>query len=336
MHRTRDGDNGSHPVQPTSSSMPDVLFIKTSSLGDVIHHMPALTEARRRRPDLRFSWLVEEAFAPLVRLHPAVGDVIPVASRRWRKALVKERTWTEVGRFVQRVRARGYDQIIDTQGLFRSALLARIARGRRHGYDVHSVRERPASWLYDVRHRVDRNLHAIARNRTLTGLALGYAPDGAVDFGLDRNQLVSSAHSSQAVLLHATARREKQWPEENWVALARTLAARGLEPLLPWGTNEEHARSQRIAAQVPRARIVERQPLDGTAKVIANAAVVVGVDTGLLHLAAALAIPLVAIFRASEPGLTGPMGHGPISIIGGKGAVPTVDAVIAAVEKIAT
>ena len=115
--------------------MPDVLFIKTSSLGDVIHHMPALMEARRQRPAARFCWVVEEAFAPLVQIHPAVSQVIPVASRHWRGTPLAPATWREIAGFGRAVRARRYDDIIDTQGLVRSALIARLPRGRRHGYD---------------------------------------------------------------------------------------------------------------------------------------------------------------------------------------------------------
>src|SRR5262245_25421344 len=124
--------------------MSDILFVKTSSLGDVIHHMPALTEARRRLPGARLSWVVEEDFAPLVRHHPAVDEVIPVASRRWRRALVAPATWREARAFAQALRSRRYDEIVDTQGLLRSAVITRIAQGRRHGYDVRSIRERLA------------------------------------------------------------------------------------------------------------------------------------------------------------------------------------------------
>ena len=173
--------------------MADILFIKTSSLGDVIHHMPALVEARRRLPDARFAWVVEEAFAPLVRLHPAVDEVIPVASRRWRHALLSAATWREVRAFRRLVRSRAYDAVIDTQGLLRTAVIARLARGRRHGYDSASIREPLAARFYDVRHRVSRDLHAIDRNRILTGLALGYSPEGAIDFGLDRAALADAA-----------------------------------------------------------------------------------------------------------------------------------------------
>jgi lipopolysaccharide heptosyltransferase I len=311
--------------------MPDILFIKTSSLGDVIHHMPALTEARRRRPHARFSWVVEEAYAPLVRLHPAVSEVIPVASRRWRARMLTPATWREIGRFRRALATHGYDTVIDTQGLVRSALIARLARGRRHGYDADSVRERAASWFYDVRHGVARDLHAIARNRILTGAALGYAPDGAVDFGLNRAALMGGGGKAYGILFHATARPEKEWPEASWIELGRALAARGSALILPWGTRAERARSQRVAAAVGEAaHVPDRQPLDQMARLIAGAAFVVGVDTGLLHLAAALGVPLAAIFVASEPGLTGPAGQGPIAVVGGKHGQPSPAEVLAA------
>src|SRR5581483_1988589 len=305
--------------------MPDILFIKTSSLGDVIHHMPAAVDARKARPDLRLSWLVEEAFAPLVRLQPAVSDVIPVAWRRWRKSLYLPSTWTEIGAGLRFLRKRKYDDIIDTQGLLRSALIARTARGHRHGYNFSSIREPVASLFYDRRYRVSRDLHAVDRNRILTGLALSYAPQGAPEFGLDRERF-SVKGARYGVLLHATARPEKLWPEAHWIALGQALG-RNVELRLLWGTDAEKARSERIAGSVPGAHVVERAPLDRVATLVAGAQFVVGVDTGLLHLAAALGVPLVAIFAGSKPGLTGPVGNGPIAILGADGAPPSVDAV---------
>jgi heptosyltransferase-1 len=313
--------------------MSDILFVKTSSLGDVIHHMPALTEARRRRPDARFFWVVEEAFAPLVRLHPAVEGVIPVASRRWRERALAPSTWREIADFRRALRARSYDAVVDTQGLVRSAIIARLAQGRRHGYDADSIRERPASWLYDVRHQVARDLHAIARNRLLTGHVLGYAPDGAIDFGLSRKSLAGSGRA-YGLLLHATARPEKEWPEASWIALGQALAAHGSTLVLPWGTQAERARSERIARALVDAQVPDRQPLDRMARLIAGASFVVGVDTGLLHLAAAFGVPLVAIFLGTEPGLTGPMGPGPIAVVGGKDEQVAVAEVLAAFENL--
>ena len=314
--------------------MSDILFIKTSSLGDVIHHMPAVTEARRHRPDARFTWVVEEAFAPLARLHPAVDEVIPVASRRWRGELHKASTWSDIRGFIRTIRSRVYDEVIDTQGLLRTAVIARLARGRRHGYDAASIREPLASRFYDVRHQVGRTQHAIARNRMLTARALDYAPDGPLDFGIDRASLAGPSAAPYAVLLHATARREKEWPEPQWIALGHALAERGVELLLPWGTPPERARSERIATKIPGARVPDRRPLDDVARRIAGARFVIGVDTGLLHLAAAASVPLVGIFVGSEPGLTGPMGRGPIAIVGGKGAMPGPRDVIDALARV--
>jgi len=313
--------------------MANILFIKTSSLGDVVHHMPALTDARKAHPDATFSWLVEEAFAPLVRLHPAIDTVIPVASRRWRKSLYAPATIAEIRASFRDIRAQRYDEIVDTQGLLRTAILARAARGVRHGYDASSVREPLASLFYDVRHRVERDMHAVERNRILSGLALGYAPDEAPDFGLDRARIGKDSTSRYGLLLHATARREKQWPDADWIAFAKLFAQR-FELLLPWGTEAERARSEYIAAAVPGTRVPDRAPLDQVAKLIAGAQFVVGVDTGLLHLAAALGVPVVAIFAGSKPALTGPMGRGRLSILGDDGKPPSVDAVVEAVETI--
>jgi len=313
--------------------MTDILFIKTSSLGDVIHQMPALTEARRHLPRARFTWVVEEAFAPLARLHPAVNEVIPVASRRWRKAPLSPATWREAAAFRRLLRQRGYAAIIDTQGLFRTGLIARMARGTRHGYDRASVRERAASWFYDKHYRVDRRLHAIERNRALTGFALGYAPRFAPDYGL-RAVVAPAFGDDYAVLLHATARASKEWPEAGWIGLGEVLAARGLRVVLPWGNARERARAERLAAAIPGARVPPREPLDQVARLIAGARVVVGVDTGLLHLAAALDVPVVAIFVDSVPALTGPVSAAPFAVVGADGAPPALPDVLAALDKV--
>jgi heptosyltransferase-1 len=314
--------------------MSDILFIKTSSLGDVIHHMPAVSDARRNRPDARIGWVVEEAFAPLVRLHRAVDDVIPVASRRWRRAALSPATWREILAFRRAMRAQPHGTVIDAQGLVRSAVITRFARGQRHGYDRDSVREWPARFFYDAHYNVERSLHAITRNRMLTAHALDYALDAPLDFGLDRAALMSGANAREAILLHATARPEKEWPAANWIALGQSLAAQGYTVVLPWGTDVEQRRSREIAAAVPNARVPDLRPLDDVARMIARAAFVVGVDTGLLHLAAALGVPLVALFLETEPGQHGPLGAGRIEIVGARGQVPSVDDVQAAVEQI--
>ncbi len=315
--------------------MTDILFIKTSSLGDVIHNMPAVTEARRARPDARLSWLVEEAFAPLVRLHPAVDEVIPVAWRRWRKSLYSPGTLAEISGNLSAIRARKYDEIIDSQGLLRSGVIARLAQGRRHGYDRDSIREPVASMFYDVRYRVSRDLHAITRNRMLSGLALGYKPQGAPDYGLDRARFPRPRRS----LCRAAARDGATIKTMAGAELDRAgRGARrrvGSTSCCPGATRPNASAAHAIAARLPRARVPERMPLDDVARLIAGAQFVVGVDTGLMHLAAALSVPLVAVFTGSRTSLTGPVSNGPLQVLGAEGASPSVDEVRAGIEKIA-
>ncbi len=312
--------------------MASVLIIKTSSLGDVVHQMPAIADAASRFPGLRISWVVEEAFAPLAKLHPAVADVIPVATRRWRSQLASAATWREVLGFKARLRRPNFDKVIDSQGLLRSALIARMALGERHGYDSASVRERLAARFYDVHHAVRRDLHAVARNRLLTGLAMGYAPDADVDYGLLRPR--DATRSPYAVLLHGTSRPAKEWRDEQWISLGRALRRLRLGVVLPWGSETERQLCVRLSQAIEGSEILPRQPLDLTAKVIADAALVVGVDTGLMHLAAAYRVPLVAVFVSTDPALTGPLGSGAMTVLGGRGVAPTAADVIDAAHRL--
>jgi heptosyltransferase I len=323
--------------------MDEILFIKTSSLGDVVHHMPAITDARRHLPDARLAWVVEEDYAPLARLHPAVDEVIPVATRRWRRTPFAPATWREIGRFRDILRARSFDAAIDTQGLLRTGLIAGAVRGVRHGYDRDSIREPLACAFYDIRHRVDRSAHAIPRNRALCGLALGYDASLPLDYGLDRAAIAGAAAAKPyALLIHGTAQARKLWPEPHWVAVAKSVRDRGFDVVLPWGSAAERVRSEAIAAAAglgaagedPTSSVPGRRPLDAVAAMIAGASFVIGVDTGLLHIAAALGVPLVSIFVDTEPGLTGPMGAGPLAVVGGKGAAPEADDVLQALDRV--
>lgn len=313
--------------------MTDILFIKTSSLGDIIHHMPAVSDARAHFPQARLVWLVEEMYAPLARLHPAVDEIVSVAWRRWRKSIGSAATWREIGAQRRELKTRRYDAIVDTQGLIRTALMARGARGVRHGYDRNSIREPLASMFYDVRHAVSRELHAIDRNRRLTGLALGYAPEGAANYGLDRAKL-RNGNERYAVLLHGTARPEKEWPVASWIALTKSIQQSGRALVVPWGNETERARALQIA-DATGARVADRLTLEEIARLIAGAELVIGGDTGLVHLAAAFGVPLVAIFSGSDPGLTRPIGSGSIKVVGMKGRAPSAEEVSAVVNEIA-
>lgn len=310
--------------------MPRILFVKTSSLGDVVHHCPAVTDVARRFPGASIDWVVEAPFAEVAGLHPAVSRVIPVAIRRWRGALAAPGTWREMAAFRRALREARYDRVIDTQGLLKSAWICAMACGERHGYDRASAREPWSSRFYDQVHAVDTSLHAVERNRLLTGAALGYAPEGPVDYGLHVSPAGEASVERYALLLTMTSRDDKLWPEEHWRALGARLEALGLACVLPWGSEEERRRCVRIAAGLGRASVPPRLSLRELARLANASACVIGVDTGLSHLAVAMGAPTLGLYCSSDPALTGLRGAGFVRNLGGIGRAPLPDDVAAA------
>jgi lipopolysaccharide heptosyltransferase I len=315
--------------------MKKILLVKTSSLGDVVHNFPVVTDIRRHLPEARVDWVVEEPYAALVAMHPAVRRVIPVAMRRWRRGLLGHRTWKEIAEFRRLSQAEAYDAIVDTQGLMKSAVLARAARGRRHGFDAASAREPLAARLYDVTHHVANGQHAVRRNRLLAAAALGYRVAEGLDYGIAA--AAPADPDAYCVLLHGSSRADKLWPEDAWIDLGRRVEARALRCVLPWGSDEERARSERIAAGLARAVVPGPMALDRLAGMLRGARAVAGVDTGLAHLAAALARPVAAIYCASDPRLTGAVGGGgAVRNLGGPGHAPSVGEVWEALVEVAS
>jgi len=307
-----------------------ILLIKTSSLGDVVHNLPVATDLARRFPNAEIDWVVEEGFAELPRLHPAVHKVIPVAIRRWRRRLYAGETWREIAAFRRTLRAEPYDAVIDSQGLLKSALIAALASGERIGHDRHCAREAVAARFYDRRIFVSRSQHAVERNRQLAATAFGYKLDTPVDYGIGAPPLVASwlPRGDYAVLLTATSRSDKEWPEEDWQALGMALIATGLRCVLPGGNQAERERAARLATSLGRAVAAPAMNLAELAGLLSGAALVVGVDTGLVHLAAALGRPTLALYCGSDPALTGVLA-GPDAInLGGPGAPPTAAEVV--------
>ena len=316
--------------------MPRILFVKTSSLGDVVHNCPAVSDVARQVPGAIIDWVVEEPFDEVAALHGAVRRVIPVAIRRWRGELLEPATWTGFAQFRAALRAETYDSVIDSQGLVKSALVSMLARGRRHGFDRASAREPFAARFYEQTHAVDAGLHAVERNRRLAAQALGYRLEGGCDYGLRvSGEAPMRARSPYALLLTMTSREDKLWPEEHWRALGGALEARGIHCLLPWGTEEERRRCARIATAIPGAVVPRRMAIAELARLAAGAHCVVGVDTGLAHLSAAFGVAVVGIYVGSDPALTGLYGAARVRSLGGVGRPPVVRDVLDALEDIA-
>ncbi|QTF06658.1 lipopolysaccharide heptosyltransferase RfaC [Brenneria izadpanahii] len=294
-----------------------VLIVKTSSMGDVLHTLPALTDAMHALSGVQFDWVVEEGFAQIPSWHPAVSRVIPVAIRRWRKSWFSAQTRRERARFKQQLREKHYDAVIDAQGLIKSAaLITRLARGKKHGLDCKSAREPLASWFYNYRHPISRQQHAVERIRELFAASLQYGkPADSGDYAIAQrflSQLPADANQ-YLVFLHATTRDEKHWPEAHWRELIAQLQPSGLRIKLPWGAEHEHQRALRLAEGFPHVEVLPRLTLQQVAEVLAGAKAVVSVDTGLSHLTAALDRPNITLYGPTDPGLIGGYGKNQIA-----------------------
>jgi len=253
-----------------------ILIVKTSSLGDIVHTLPALTDALRAIPGLQCDWLVEQAFAEIPRWHAGVRRTIACDLRGWRRAPWHSAFGGPWRDFRRALRAQRYDRVIDAQGLLKSAWLAWQARGPLAGPDRASAREPLAACFYRERLAVPRHdaAHAVERARRLFALALGYAlPDSAPDAGLDRARFPRpDLAQPYVVLLHGTTWDSKRWPPASWMQIAQWLAGRGLRVVLPWGTAAEHAQAKAIAGACACAGLVlPRLGLGGLAGWLAHA-----------------------------------------------------------------
>jgi heptosyltransferase I len=288
-----------------------------------------VSDLSRQIPDLSLDWVIEDSLADIARLHPAVNRVIPVRLRYWRRHLLAAETWREFGVFRSRVGGARYDRVIDAQGLIRSALLARLAKGLHCGYDAQSVREPPASLFYDRKYAAGVTLHAVERMRRLVAQSMGYEVPEELDYGVRTDGARPDWLTDQPFLvgLHATARADKTWAEALWIELASRAAGEGLAIVLPWGSEAERQRARRIAEASPNAVVPPALGFADLAVLLASAAAVVGVDTGLTHLASAVGAPVVAIYAASWSEFNGVIGPGFVANLGGPGAPPGVDEV---------
>jgi heptosyltransferase-1 len=313
-----------------------LLVVRPSSLGDIVHTMSLVSDVERHAPGTVVDWVAEEAFVPLVALDPRIRRVIPVAFRRWRRAPLASRTRREFAEFRATLRAQAYGAILDLQEQVKGALVARMAKGTRHGFDRANVREPIATLLDDVHHAIDRNQHFIAKARAMSAAALGYAVEGPPSWRISPPpRTPAMPDGPYAIVFHATSRDDKLWPEQEWTGLLAHFAQAGLRVVLPWGSDAERARSERLARPATNAFVPPRQTLPELASLARSAEVVVGVDTGLTHLAAAMGTPTVAVFTVTDPALAGVAAAGRHARdVGGSGRVPSLGEAIESIGSV--
>ena len=301
-----------------------ILIVKLSSLGDVVHAMPAVQDICQALPGARIDWVVERGFAPLVRRCKGVHRVIECELRRWRKAPFSAPTRQAWRAFRTELQSESYDAVIDLQGLTKSALVAWLARltpqGQRYALANQtegSGFEAPTRWVADVAIAVPAHIHAVARSRTLCAQALGYDIPKIQSFGLlaltDQAQTAIKSIAPESALIHGvvalvhgTSRADKEWPLAHWVALGQRLNDRGYCVALPHGSDGEQRCAEAIAAQLTNAMVWPRLGLDALTDALALCAGVVGVDSGLSHIAVALDLPHVQIYNFDTAWRTGP------------------------------
>jgi heptosyltransferase-1 len=317
-----------------------ILIVRVSSLGDVVHNMPMVADIRRHFPAVQIDWVVEEAYTSLVRLNPHVHNVIPIALRRWRKTLFSAATRAEIAAFRRQLQAERYDVVFDTQGLLKTSVVMRMARLADHGRRVGLANATEGSGyeplsriFHDLSVPVGRRTHAVMRARLVAAGALGYQVEGEPDFALQAPQPARwpwMPETPYAVFLHGTARAAKQWPPAQWIRLGQDLAARGLPVLLPWGSAREQAAAQQLAAGIPGAVVLPALPLMQAVSLVQQARLVVGLDTGLTHIAAAYGKPTVELYCDSPRWKTEGNWSPHIVNLGDLGAPPAEEAVLSA------
>jgi len=289
-----------------------ILIVKVSSLGDIIHTLPAVTDASLANNDVVFDWVVEENFVEVPAWHPAVDKVIPVAFRRWRRNLLKTWRTSEFGDFKQSLQAEHYDLVIDAQGLIKSGIISRISRGLTIGLSNTTIREPLATLFYNKMYSVPWTDHAVERVRQLFARSLNYRYDKSrVNYGIKFQTNASTSLQTNRptiVFLHGTTWATKHWPKSYWRHLAHIATESGYHVLIPWGSEEERSRAGYIAADNQHVSVLDKQSLTGLAGYISESAGVIAVDTGLGHLAAALAKPAVSLYGSTDPKLSGTYG----------------------------
>ena len=320
-----------------------VLIVKLSSLGDVVHTLPVVADIHAARPDAVVDWVVEPAFAPLLRRVDGVAEVIDCDLRRWARAgWWKASVRVEARAFVARLRRESYDAVIDLQGLTKSALIALLARGPTYALANRTdgaSHEWPSRWLATHAIRVEPHSHALDRARELVARSLGATTTRPPSFGLTRAAGRGDVGPHSVVFIHGTSRDDKLWPEASWIALGRRLVADGWTIALPQSSAEEGERAARIAVALgPSATVWPAMDIGAFVDRLATTGAVVGVDSGPSHIATALGLRHVQIYNFPTAWRTGPQPrHGAAHQISVESRpTPDVDTVWAAWQATAT
>uniref|UniRef100_UPI0040479182 lipopolysaccharide heptosyltransferase I n=1 Tax=Polynucleobacter sp. TaxID=2029855 RepID=UPI0040479182 len=301
-----------------SLDSPKILLVKLSSLGDVLHNLPIVWDLRSRLPHAQIDWVVEEAYVhllePLLSREGFAGihRIIPFGLRRWKKKLLSLQSWKEFFAFRRQLQQVQYDLVIETQGLLKSALVCALASkvpntvvaGLANATEF-SGYEPIARYFYTHSVVVPVHCHAVDRSRRVMCSALGWpliernvAPKFYTDTFISDipESVITEIQKPYVLFFHSTARAAKRWSNANWIELGAHLAGLGYQIVLPWGGPAEKVISKELANSIPNAVVPRAFSIEEAYSLIAGAALTVGVDTGLTHLAAVLNKPTIELY----------------------------------------
>lgn len=323
-----------------------ILLIRISSLGDVLHNMPIVQDLLRHFPQAEIDWMVEEAYVDLVRLNRGVRNIFPVALRRWRKHIFSRTTWREIAQFKNRLQQEHYDLVIETQGLFKTGLLMGFAKLTPTGKKVglangteDSGYEAISRLFHDQSITVARRTHAVLRGRLVAAAAGQFSINTPANFGLQLPVLANAKpdwlpNHAYAVFFHGSAGQQKKWPQQHWISIAAELKKFGLPIMLPWGNAQEKAEAEQMASQIENAQVLPKLQMQEAIFLAQQASLVIGVDTGLTHIAAAYCRPTIEIYCASPRWKTEGNWSNQIINLGDDGSPPSVEEVRQALHQL--
>lgn len=297
--------------------MKKILLVKMTSMGDLIQTFPALTDASKAIPGLRFDWLADESFKDIPLLHPAVNRVISVPLRRWKKNIGQAWSSSELQAFFKELRAHRYDMVIDAQSNLKSAIASLLARGKRYGLDKTSVREYGAHWVYHKKITIDRKQNHALRMRQLMANFLDYPLPATIDYGINKDTLPALDFALPEKFIFVTAissANNRLWPEPFWKEVFAEVVKSGYDIVLPWWSQEEKERMLRLKNNQSTIHLLPILNLVQKAAVLSKARAAISIDTGLAHMAASLNVPNVGLYGPTNAQLTGTYGQSQIHL----------------------
>lgn len=309
-----------------------ILIVRSSSLGDIVHLLPAISDIQKHVKDFTMDWVVEEAFSEIPLWHPAVNDIIEIAHRRWRKDWFGSRSRSERKKFINKLQSTKYDYILDMQSLLKSAWVVWLAKGTKHGLNWKSAKESPASLFYNIKHNVEYWQTAVTRQRILASKVFGYEFEGEPDFGLQAFTNDVQVQNFAAIMPSAST-DEKLWDESAWHAVFSRLREYGIPIRVFSGSVRETERARELVKDLPDAEVLPRMNLTEVANTLASCKVMVGLDSGLTHLSAALGRPTIGIYTCTSPIRTPVVGSGYTASLGDVGVPPSQAMVLSKLDE---